>query len=67
MSADKSESQTANNTGTFSDLGDDTVTITASIGTVSQVGTQSGTWSWSFDTSDGTDDSQTVTITRSLS
>jgi len=57
------ESQTATNTGTFSDVGDDVVTITASAGTVTQVGTQNGTWSWSFDSTDGPDESQTVTIT----
>ena len=57
------ESRTATNTGTFSDVGVDAVTITASIGTIGQVGTQSGTWSWSFDTTDGPAESQTVTIT----
>ena len=57
------ESESAENSGTFSDSGDDIVTISASVGTVSQVVTQSGTWSWSFDTSDGTDETQTVTIT----
>lgn len=57
------EGQTATNTGTFSDPGDDIVAITASIGSVTQVGSRSGTWSWSFDATDGPDDSQTVTIT----
>ena len=57
------EGDPAANTGTFSDPGLDVVTVTASVGTISQVGTQSGTWSWSFDTSDGPDESQTVTIT----
>jgi hypothetical protein len=57
------EGQTATNTGTFADLGDDVVTVTASIGTVTQVGTQTGTWNWSFLTSDGDDEDQTVTVT----
>jgi hypothetical protein len=57
------EGETATNTGTFSDPGLDVVTITASVGAVSQTGSQSGTWSWSYGTSDGPDDSQTVTVT----
>jgi hypothetical protein len=57
------ESETAGNTGTFSDVGLDVVTVSSSIGSVTQSGTQSGTWSWSFDTSDGPDESQTVVIT----
>lgn len=56
------EGDTAANTGTFSDPAD-SVTISASVGTVSQIGTQSGTWSWSWPTTDGPLDSQTVTIT----
>lgn len=61
-SATVDEGQTATNSGSFSDPGDDIVAITASVGTVTQVGTQSGTWSWSFDSADGPNDSQTVTI-----
>jgi hypothetical protein len=57
------EGETATNTGTFDDPGLDVVTISASVGTVSQVGSQIGTWSWSFPTTDGPDDSQTVTVT----
>lgn len=57
------ESETAANTGTFGDVGDDTVAVSASIGTVNQVGTQNGTWSWSFDSSDGPDESRTVAVT----
>ena len=56
------ESETANNAGTYSDLGDDIVTITASTGNVSQ-DDLTGTWSWTFDTNDGPDQTQTVTIT----
>ncbi|MEQ9408902.1 MAG: CARDB domain-containing protein, partial [Fuerstiella sp.] len=56
------EGSTAGNSGVFGDVGDDTVVITASIGTVTQ-NDVAGTWSWSWDTSDGPDDSQTVTIT----
>ncbi|MEZ5943913.1 MAG: FG-GAP-like repeat-containing protein [Planctomycetaceae bacterium] len=48
-------------TGMISDAGMDTVTLSASIGTVSDNG--DGTWTWLFDTNDGPDDSQTVTIT----
>src|SRR5207244_806082 len=35
----------------------------ASVGTVTKTGTNSGTWSWSFPTTDGPDQSHTVTIT----
>ncbi len=55
------EGQGASNAGTFSDVGADTVTLSASIGTVVDNG--DGTWSWSFDTADGPDDGQVVTIT----
>ena len=57
------EGDTANNSGTFADAGDDIVSVTASVGTLVQAGTQSGTWTWSLGTTDGPDDSQTVTIT----
>ena len=55
------EGQPAGNTGTYSDPGVDTVTLTASAGDVVDHG--DGTWSWSLPTADGPDDSQTVTIT----
>jgi Ca2+-binding RTX toxin-like protein len=55
------ESQTARNTGTVADPGLDDVLLTASVGSVVDNG--DGTWSWSFDTIDGPDDSQTVMIT----
>ena len=54
------EGETASNAGTYSDPGD-TVSLSASVGTV--VDNANGTWSWSWDTSDGPEDSQTVTIT----
>ena len=59
------EGLTAANSGTWSDANaGDTVTLSASIGTVTKSGTNaSGTWSWSFGTTDGPDQSQTVTIT----
>lgn len=63
------EGQTAENTGTFSDPGDDTVTITATdalgdpIGDIVQGAGNAGDWSWSFDTTDGPAESTTVTIT----
>ena len=57
------EGESAANSGTFSDPGDDVVEVTASMGTVSQVGTQNGAWSWSYASTDGPDQSQTVTVT----
>src|SRR5690606_7033323 len=51
----------AANTGTFSDPDGDPVTLAASIGTVTDAG--GGTWSWSFGTTDGPAESQQVTIT----
>jgi hypothetical protein len=59
------EGQTASNTGTWSDTNaGDTVTLSASVGTVTKSGTNaSGTWSWSFATNDGPAQTQTVTIT----
>ncbi|MGF1582858.1 MAG: Ig-like domain-containing protein [Gemmataceae bacterium] len=47
--------------GTFEDLENDSVTLTSSIGTISQ--DENGTWTWSFDTTDGPDEGQTVEIT----
>jgi hypothetical protein len=55
------EGDDATNSGTFGDAGDDVVTLSASIGTVTDNG--DGTWSWSLSTSDGPDDSTSVTIT----
>jgi hypothetical protein len=50
------------NSGTFGDVdAGDTVTLNASVGTVTDNGDD--TWSWSLDTDDGPTDSQTVTIT----
>jgi hypothetical protein len=54
------EAVTAYNNGTFFDPGADSVTVTTSVGTVTQ-GT--GTWNWSFGSTDGPDQSQPVTIT----
>lgn len=56
------EGQTALNTGTFSDAeGNATVTLTASIGTITP-NNGAGTWSWNYNTSVG-ETSTTVTIT----
>ncbi len=55
------EGQLAVNNGTWSDVGADTVALTASAGTV--VRNANGTWSWSLATTDGPDNSQTVTLT----
>ncbi|MEX1028211.1 MAG: Calx-beta domain-containing protein [Candidatus Paceibacterota bacterium] len=58
------EGQTAEISGTFSDVDlTDDVTITASIGSITQVAGNTGSWSWSFNTTDGPIESQTVTIT----
>ena len=56
------EASTAGNTGTFNDVGADTVAISASVGTVTQ-NNATKTWSWSYTPADGPDASQTVTIT----
>jgi PKD repeat protein len=58
------EGATAANTGTWSDANaGDTVTLSASVGTVTKSGTNtSGTWSWSYNPTDGPTNSQTVTI-----
>jgi hypothetical protein len=61
-SASAPEGQTATNAGTFSDPDNDPVTIMASSGTVTKNATN-GTWSWSFPTTDGPDQSRNVTIT----
>jgi hypothetical protein len=55
------EGQLAANTGTWGDPGMDDVTLGASIGDIVQ--NMDGTWSWSLATTDGPDESQTVTIT----
>ncbi len=55
------EGQLAAMNGTWTDAGADTVVLTASAGTV--VKNANGTWSWSLATTDGPDNSQTVTIT----
>ncbi len=54
------EGQTAANSGTVSDTDGDTVSLSASVGTV--VNNNDGTWSWSFGTSNGPAESQTITI-----
>src|SRR5205085_7745796 len=57
------ENTAATNTGTFSDF-DDAVTITASTGSVSQVGSHSGTWSWSGSGDESSPYSVTITATN---
>ncbi|MFM7520920.1 MAG: proprotein convertase P-domain-containing protein, partial [Planctomycetota bacterium] len=54
--------QTLGNTGTWSDVAADTVTLSASLGTVTK--NANGTWSWSLTPSSKLTD-QTVTITAS--
>lgn len=55
------EGNTATNTGTYFDANGGTVSLSASIGDI--VDNNDGTWDWSFDTTDGPAESQTVTIT----
>ncbi|UCE50623.1 MAG: cadherin domain-containing protein, partial [Phycisphaerales bacterium] len=55
------EGQPATNSGSYSDPGDDTVTLTVSVGIIIDNG--DGTWEWLFGTSDGPDQSQVVVIT----
>ena len=50
------------NTGTYSDPDGDTVTLSASSGTLAQTGTSSGTWAWSAPATDEAP-AQTVTVT----
>ncbi|TWU08482.1 Ig-like domain-containing protein [Stieleria varia] len=55
------EGSIATNSGTFADVDQDDVTLTASFGTVAQ--DVNGSWSWTAGITDGPDQSQTVTIT----
>src|SRR5262245_35168315 len=57
------EGQTATMNGTFHDSGTSAVTVTSSIGTITQSAGAHGTWSWSYPTNNGPTQSQTVTIT----
>ena len=64
VSVTVNEGQTVANSGTYSDVDlGDSITITASIGTVTKTGTNGGTWSWSYTPTDGPAESQLVTIT----
>jgi Bacterial Ig domain len=60
-SVDVNEGSEASNTGLWGDADGDPVTLSASIGTVTE--SNDGTWSWSYTPDDGPADSQTVTIT----
>ncbi|QDV14718.1 FG-GAP repeat protein [Rosistilla oblonga] len=53
----------ATNSGTIADSEGDTITLSASIGTIITSNDGSGTWTWSLDTNDVPDGSHTVTIT----
>ncbi|KAA1261810.1 putative Ig domain protein [Rubripirellula obstinata] len=57
------EGQPALMTGAFADVVADTVTLTATAGTVTQ--SDSGQWVWHFDQTGGSDASEAVTITAS--
>jgi hypothetical protein len=54
------EGEVATNSGTVSDPDGDTVTLSASVGTVANNG--DGTWDWNFPAADGPANGQTVTI-----
>jgi hypothetical protein len=54
------EGDTAVNVGTVGDIDGDSLTFSASAGSV--INNNNSTWSWSYMTTDGPDDSQTVTI-----
>ena len=54
------EGETAENIGSFADVDGDEVALSASVGAVTK--NADGTWSWSYATTDGPDESQTVTI-----
>lgn len=55
------EGDTATNTGSLIDPGNDIASLTATVGSVVDNGDD--TYTWSYDTNDGPDESQTVTIT----
>lgn len=55
--------QTATYSGAFRDAGLDVVTLSASMGTVTQSGSNSGEWNWSYSTSNADAGTQTVSIT----
>jgi hypothetical protein len=56
------EGQIANNSGVYADVDDgDTIVLSVSVGTITD--NRDGTWDWSFDSTDGPDESQTVIIT----
>ena len=58
---DADEGSSVTNSGTFSDPGADSLTLSASVGQVTDLG--NGNWDWSWDASDGPDDTQAVEIT----
>src|SRR5262245_54796958 len=57
------EGQTASMNGTFHGSPGTTVTVTSSVGTVTQATGAHGAWSWSFTPDDGPSQSQNVVIT----
>jgi len=60
-SVDVNEGNEASNTGLWGDADGDPVTLSASVGAVTEA--SDGTWSWSYTPDDGPSNSQTVTIT----
>src|SRR5262245_43835664 len=54
------EADMATNFGTYADLDNDPLDLSASVGAISN--NDDGTWSWAYETTDGPDQSATVTI-----
>ena len=59
------EDEAAALSGTFSDLGDDVVTLSASIGSLTQDSGASGEWNWTYTPPADFNGSQPLTITAS--
>ena len=56
--------QVGRNSGIYANAGtNQPVSHSASVGTLTKTGLQEGSWEWSFNTTDGPDQSQVVTIT----
>ena len=55
------EGRWASASGSWSDAGNDVITLSASVGAIEL--NENGTWIWTFETNDGPDDSQTVVLT----
>src|SRR5262245_8939141 len=63
LAVSAAEGELASNTGTFNEPNGNTVTLSASVGSINWSGMSSGTWSWSLPTTDGPTTPVMVTIT----